>query len=122
MKKYLLFIVIAGTMTSCSLVKSYSSKTAEIKPDVACKITKAELNINSQKTEGTCRRQKGLGLKEMQSNAIADALSKNQGDVLVEPRFMYERKRSGKVKIVHVTGYPANYKNFTPVNIVPSSK
>lgn len=122
MKKYLLSIIVAGAMTSCSLVKSYSSKTAEITPNVDCKVTEAELNISSQKSNGTCLRQKGLSFKEMQANAIANALEKTQGDVLVEPRFIYERKRSGKIKAVYVTGYPATYKNFTPVSITTSSK
>lgn len=122
MKKYLLLIIVTGIMSSCSLVKSYSSKTAEIKPNVECKVTEAELSISSQKATGTCHRQKGLSLKEMQANAIADALSKTQGDVLIEPGFMYEKKRSGKIKVIHVTGYPAVYKNFTPTNAVPSAK
>lgn len=112
MKKYVLLPFIAGLMCSCSLVKSYSSKTVEIDPRVEADLTKVELNVSPQRSSGVCYRQKGLSFKEMQANAIADALSRSQGDVLVEPRFMIEKKRSGKIKVVNVTGYPATFKNF----------
>ncbi len=45
MKKCLLVIVIAVPMTSYPLIESYSSETAEIKPDVACKKSPECINI-----------------------------------------------------------------------------
>lgn len=111
MKKYVFLIIVASAMSSCSLVKSYSSKTLDIKTE-AVSATQADLNVSSEKTNGVAYKKRGLSFKEMKENAVADALSKSHGDVLVEARFMIEKKRNGKVKTVNVSGYSANYKNF----------
>lgn len=123
MKKYVVFIVLVMTFSSCSLVRSSSSKTLEVKTDAVCNMV-AELEVLPQKANGIAYRQRGLKReKELESNAIADALKDSKADVLVEARFTKERKKNGKIKSVSVSGYPAFYKNFRkaePIIVTPS--
>ncbi len=112
MKKYVMFIVAAVTFSSCSLIKSSSSKTLEVKTNATCNM-EAELEVLPQKVNGIAYRQRGLKReKELESNAIAEALKNVKADVLVEARFTKERKKNGKIKSISVSGYPAFYKNF----------
>lgn len=123
MKKYVVFIVLAMLASSCSLIKSSSSKTLDVNTKAECNM-EAELEVSPHKATGIAYRKRGLKRKEeLKSNAIAEALKNTQADVLVEPRFTIERKKNGKVKSVSVTGYPASYKNFKriePVILTPS--
>lgn len=123
MKKYVMFIVVAVALSSCSLIKSSSSKTLDVKTNASCNM-EAELEVLPQKVSGIAYRQRGLKReKELESNAIADALKEVNADVLVEARFTKERKKNGKIKSISVSGYPAFYKNFQKVEqtiITPS--
>lgn len=101
-------------LSSCSVSKSYSSKTLESTTGELIQIpTMVELDVLKTKVNGEIDRpSKKLGLTEIKSNVIALALESSKADVLIEPRFQIERKKSGKIVSIKVSGYPAMYNNF----------
>lgn len=114
---YLLCLVIAIAATSCSTSKVVS--TARILEPVTYPIH-ADLDIKAQKVTGVfnyeCKKNIAVNEQEMKDNAVYAALREANADVLVAPMFQVNTKVMGKKYVtVTVTGYPATYKNFRPI-------
>ncbi len=109
----LLSVGLTFLLTSC---KSYS-KTAvssDIQgPTVIQKPVVADLDVKEKKVSGTATAKGSKRVSELKEMALNDALTKANADVLIEPR--YEISTSGNKSTVTVTGYPATYKNFRPM-------
>jgi predicted small secreted protein len=123
MKKILLPMIAlcALSLASCSTI-SRTATTVDVETQAVSR-NNAELKVAQQKINYTLRPTgavRKLGVKNVKSVAVAEALKEaNNADVLVAPQ--YEIKYSTnifgktKVKYVTVTGYPATYVHFTPV-------
>lgn len=118
MKKcYLIAAVAALALCSCSSL----TKTAhyeDVNTALASRST-ADLKVSPTKITYTMKPSKAIqkgGLKNVKNAAVAEALAKNGGDVLVAPQFEYNT-RMGKIKYITVTGYPATYTNVHPTTV-----
>ena len=99
---------------SCKTIKTASSKNKEIAgPTVIQKPVVADLIVSETKVTGTFSSTGRTTVNTAKKMAIADALNKAKADVLVEPQ--YEITKSFMRVDVTVKGYPANYKNFRPM-------
>jgi hypothetical protein len=72
----------------------------------------AELDVSQAKITGTASGS-NESLQILRVRAVNNALSTNNADVLLEPRFSFESSFRGTT--VTVTGFPANYKNFRSI-------
>lgn len=122
MKKVtLLSFSAALALTSCSVVNKTASQGNV--DAVAASAVISDLDVSDQKITYTLVPSKKVrrgGLGNCINTAISEALEKNGGgDVLLETQKAII-KRQGilglKIKSVTVTGYPATYKNFRPVD------
>ncbi len=122
MKKiFLVFSVVALTMTSCTTAYKTATQRDVVAPVAAAAI--ADFEVSPKKITYTLiptRKVRAGGLQNCINTAISEALKANgEGDVLIETQGAIVQ-RSGlfrtKVKSVTVTGYPATYKNFRSVD------
>jgi len=116
MKLRLLLALSCGSLLLLTSCKSYS-KTAVSSdihgPTVIQKPVVADLDVQEKKVSGTATAKGSKRVSELKEMALNDALTKANADVLIEPR--YEISTSGNNSTVTVTGYPATYKNFRPM-------
>jgi len=127
MKKLLVVMAVAACalLSSCSTTYKTASSRSVKAPIVAASI--ADLEITGNKITYTYTPPKGVwiaGVNNCVNAAVSEALQNaGQGaDLLVELQYTLVMKRgllgtkTGKVKSVTVTGYPARYKNFRPAD------
>ncbi|MEI7525438.1 MAG: hypothetical protein WCJ95_13955 [Mariniphaga sp.] len=118
MKNQILFftVLLAAILTSCSIVKTNTSKTMDIYgAGVIHKPVIVDLEVKEVRVTGTATLLKGVSLEPVKQEAVADALRRAGADVLVEPKF--ETKTSGGRTTATVTGFPATYKNFRSITL-----
>lgn len=116
MKNYLPLIAAMALVCSCSTTKMTvrSARTTDLPAEVSLSPTTADLNISETKSEGVCRQSKNgiiLSMRDMEREAVADALAKTKADILVNPNYTYVYE-DNKLSEVLVSGYPAKYANF----------
>jgi len=112
--KYIFFIFLSVASISCStLQKTTETNTIGInEARIGNTPLITDLDIRSEKVEG-----KAIGsstsIKKLKQFAVAEALSKANADLLIEPKYSVETKNSRSTVIV--VGWPANYKNFRQI-------
>lgn len=124
MKKIILSMAAVAAivgMSSCSSIR-HTSTTVPVETSVTS-ASSADLIVSEKKISYTFRPSaayRRTGEKAVIKTAVAEALKANgEADVLVG--FQYEIKKKtnlfGRTKIKYVTveGYPASYKNITPM-------
>ena len=72
----------------------------------------ADLDVSQNRVTGTAFGQND-SFDVLRVRAVNNALSANNADVLLEPRFSFNSSASGTT--VTVTGFPANYRNFRSI-------
>ncbi|MFA5782846.1 MAG: hypothetical protein WC868_11330 [Bacteroidales bacterium] len=118
MKKQILFLTIVTStfLTSCTVLKTSTSKTMDIYgAGVIQKPVLVDLDVKETKVTGTATATmtKSTSLETVKQKAVADALKKTNADVLIEPKF--ETETSGRRTTATVTGFPATFKNFRSI-------
>lgn len=98
---------------SCSTVSKTTRSSYVEGPEVVQRPVVADLEVGTAHVTGTAKGKRSTGVNNVKQLAIADALIKSGADVLIEPRF--EITTSFRTISVTVTGYPATYKNFRPM-------
>ena len=112
-KLFSLLIFASSLLTSCSVLKTNTSKTMDIYgAGVLHRPVIVDLEVSETKVTGNAML-KGLLIDAVKQNAVTDALRKSGADVLVEPRF--EIKCSRGYTSIAVIGFPATYKNFRSI-------
>lgn len=98
--------------------KSYSTETQQvIAPEIHTNNVIADLEVKEQKVTGTANGLsiKGNTVESTKEEAVFLALkSANDADILVQPKYEITVSSDGAIMVV-VTGYPAKYKNFRPL-------
>ncbi len=112
MKTYfVLFLFGLVTIVACTTIKTNTSKRLDIYgAGVIQKPVIVDLVVKETKITGYAT---GSALENVKSMAIANAISKANVDVLVEP--VFEISTSGGKTTVTVVGFPGYYKNFRPM-------
>lgn len=110
---YLFAFTLILILASCKSTSHTSVSTDVQGPTVIQKPVIADLNVGEKRVEGTATRKGSFTIGEVKELAIYDALEKSKADVLVEPRFDIN-KSFNKIEVT-VSGYPATYKNFRPM-------
>lgn len=100
------------SFTACKTTSHTTVSTNVAGPTVIQKPVVADLEVGEERVTGTAT-MKGVPVVEVKEFAVKDAVTKAKVDVLVEPRYDVT-KSFNKVK-VDVSGYPAKYKNFRPM-------
>ena len=114
--KILLFAITTVVLSSCGVVKTYTTKTTDIYGSgVIQKPVIVDLEVSESKVTGSATESSSIGFDAVKNLAVANALKKSGADVLVEPQFETET-RSG-VTTATVTGFPGVYKNFRNIQI-----
>lgn len=116
MKKLLLLSLLAGSLASCTVSKSGTSKTLDIVgPGVIQMPVVADLDVRSTKVSHSKTYSSALSKasSNIKADLVRELLRENQADVLIEPTYETVSK-SGKVTLT-VHGFPATYKNFRQV-------
>ena len=117
MKRFVKFVplfVVTMVLVSCQTFKTSTIKETDITgPTIIQKPVIADLDVKEGRVSGSYEGASGLGVDYIKDMATAAALKSVNADVLVESRF--EITRSFRKISVVVTGYPATYKNFRPM-------
>lgn len=101
-----------------SVTRTNSLHAVEVVPRVEAGVL-VELDISNQKVEGVAKsgggmsmvsKKKGADKEALKQEAVTNALSQWNGDVLIGAIFYYEESKFETV--VKVVGYPARYKSF----------
>jgi hypothetical protein len=118
---YSIIIFSLFSFSSCiihSSRKSYSTETQQvIAPEIHTNNVIADLEVKEQKVTGTANGLsiKGNTVESTKEEAVFLALkSANDADILVQPKYEITVSSDGAIVVV-VTGYPAKYKNFRPL-------
>mgnify|MGYP000441956279 CR=1 FL=1 len=117
LKKLNLVVAIGAAilLSSCKTVTN-TTVTSDVEgPTVIQKPVVADLDVKETKVSGTATAKRSVPVEEVKQMAVADALTTSNADVLVEPR--YEITKDFRSTTVTVTGYPATYTNFRPMEI-----
>jgi len=101
--------IIAGCTT---VVKDNTLKAVQLTPHVQGVPMIAELEVSPIKVKGEAKG-KVPSKKELEKEAVAEALKLTNSDVLVGANFFYEYVDNVNLTVT-VIGYPANYVNFKP--------
>jgi hypothetical protein len=109
----LLFAVIAVILSSCAVTQTSTTKTMDIYgAGVIQRAVVAELDVSETRVEAEMTGSKSS--TTLKDEVLAKAIYDSKADILVEPR--YYTKSSGAYDVtIKVTGYPATYKNFRPI-------
>jgi hypothetical protein len=108
-------ITLVLLFSSCTTTKTITAKRMDIYGSgVIQQPIVAELDIKATKVTGTAKSSSGM-IESVKNSAVADALSKSNADVLIEPKF--ETETTNGVIRATVTGYPGTYVNFRPVTV-----
>lgn len=110
---YISVLLIILTIVSCKTMSNTTVTTDVNGPTVIQKPVVADLDVQETRVTGTAKAGRSTPEAEVKQLAVADALKKLNADVLIEPR--YEVSTTLKETTVIVTGYPATYKNFRPM-------
>ena len=114
--KILLFSIAAVALSSCTVVKTFTTKTTDIYGSgVIQKPVIVDLEVSEDKVSGTATEESGKGLAAVKNLAVSNALKKAGADVLVEPQF--ETETRGGMTTATVTGFPGVYKNFRSIQL-----
>jgi hypothetical protein len=109
-----LLLALMFSFNSCRTIKNTTTKDTDVAgPTVIQKPVIADLDVKEKKVTGTFSGSSSFSMSYAKNMAIADALKASNADVLIEPRF--ETIKSWRNIEVTVTGYPATYKNFRPM-------
>lgn len=112
--KVMIFLFIALSFSSCSILKTYTAKAVDIYGEgVIQKPVVVDLDVKETKVTGSVTANAGTPVSSMKVNAVADAIKNANADVLVEPRF--ETVTTNGKTTVTVLGFPASYKNFRSI-------
>ncbi len=121
MKKLVILsvVAVAATLTSCTVSRKTASQ-GNVTTSLSAAVT-SDLEVSNTKISYTYSPSKSVrkgGPKNCINVAISEALAQNGGaDVLIETQeAVIEKVCMRKIKRVTVTGYPAKYKNFKPVD------
>ncbi len=107
-------LALVFSFNSCKTIKSTTVKETDVSgPTVIQKPVIADLDVKEAKVSGSFSGSSSFSVSHAKEMAVADALKSSNSDVLVEPR--YEISKSFRKIEVTVTGYPATYKNFRPM-------
>lgn len=113
-KKIVFLSFTMSLMLSCGVAKINTAKTKDVNgPGVTHLPVLADLDVRSTKVSASANgllKPPMVTKESIKKEAIAEALAKVNGDVLIEP--FYKIENVGKRYTVTVTGYPATYKNF----------
>ena len=113
-KRISLAILTMTLIASCGVAKSNNAKTKDVQgPGIVHLPVLADLNVKPTKVTGTATallKPPTITTVSIKQEAIANALAKVNGDILIEP--FYRIETIGKQYTVTVSGYPATYKNF----------
>lgn len=113
----ILMLLTSLTMLSCATsakLTSSTSKTMDIYgPGVVQQPVVAELEVKSEKVSAATEASATSNFESMKNEAVNQAMKKSGADILVEPKF--ERETQKGRTTVTVTGYPAYYRNFRPM-------
>lgn len=110
-------LIVAGLIvvsaTACKTT-SHTTVTSDVAgPTVIQKPVVADLEVGEARVKGTATAKGSTPISEVKELAVLDAVTKANVDVLVEPR--YDITKSFRKVTVDVSGYPAKYKNFRPM-------
>jgi len=112
--KNLFILATLVSLGACSTLKTNTVKESDISgPTVIQKPVVADLDVSDKKVTGTYTTSSKNTVTYAKQMAINEALKPSNADVLIEPR--YEITKSFRKIEVTVTGYPATYKNFRPM-------
>lgn len=112
---FLLFVILTFmSLQSCSVQKSVTAKSMDIYGSgVIHKPVIADLDVSSTKVKGTYDLASGTLFEDAKNEAIAQLIKDNNVDVIIEPK--YELVQTVGATKITITGYPATYKNFRPI-------
>lgn len=111
---FICFIVFLGT--SCKVIKTQTAKSVDIYgAGVIHKPIIVDMDVNETKVTGTFAVSGSSNIEEAKGIAVAELVKKENADLLVEPIFEIETFQTGNGMNVKVTGFPAKYKNFRPI-------
>lgn len=121
MKKGLLFVCVAFTLTSCvTTVKT--AKSADTKSSLLS-ATVADIEVSPIRVSYTMAPSKSLqraGLNNVKQAAIQECLIKNgNADVLVDAEYVIEQEKllfGKRINSITVSGHPAKYKGYRSLN------
>ncbi len=112
---YLSVFAITLMISSCKTT-SNTTVAADIKgPTVIQKPVVVDLEVKEVRVNGTATAKRSTPEAEIKQMAVADALKKANADVLIEAR--YEITTRFRETTVAVSGFPAVYKNFRPMEL-----
>lgn len=101
--------------TSCTTVRK-SAVTADIDTSIKQFPTVADLKVKTEKVEKSYHWywqlfKKDEDLSALKGNLIAELLKEQNGDILLEPQFIFQKTSFGP-RSLSVSGYVACYENF----------
>lgn len=114
--KKVLVIVSSLFLFSCSVQTSVTVKTEDVKTTGVTHVpVLADLDVKEGKvkTSVTSIIRKGFSVNSFKKEAEAKLLAEHNGDILIEPNYVIEKKFN-KMTIT-VTGYIGTYKNFRKI-------
>ncbi len=115
MKKLLVLSAVALAFTSCSVIKSGTSKSMDIVGSGVIHVPViADLDVQPTKQQMTKSYTKVLSMEAAKNNVIRELLKQYNADVLIEPTFESETKNG--ITTITVKGWPASYKNFRQIS------
>ncbi|MCM1177611.1 MAG: hypothetical protein NC115_00925 [Bacteroidales bacterium] len=117
MKKVIFIAAIVMIAASCSSTTmiTRTAKSGDLSYSSLATTITSELKVSETKVTGEANNPNSFFSQvEMEKTAVADALKKEDADILLEPQFEY-RRVDGKLVSVKVSGYPAKYSGFRPV-------
>jgi len=103
------------SLSSCTTLRQEGStvRTTDIYgPGVLQHPVIADMDVDINKVEGMARSSQ-MTINQLKALAIKNALEQSAADILVEPSFEIEQRASDKV--VKVSGFPATYTGFRPL-------
>jgi len=113
-------IAVLMAAAGCSSTqKSNDLRTLELTPKAKATPMVAELDVANKKALGQAKG-KVIFKRDLEQEAIAQALKQTNGDVLVGVSYFYEEVNKTDLTVT-VVGYPARYKNFKPKEL-PDTK
>lgn len=107
--------IFAFLIASCKTTSHTTVSSDVVGPTVIQKPVVADLEVGEERVKGSSTTKGSATVAEAKELAILDAVTKAKVDVLVEPRF--DITKSFREISVDVSGYPAKYKNFRPMEV-----
>lgn len=111
-----MLLTASYSLVSCVSTKltTATSKTLDIYGSgVVQQPVVAELEVKIERVTAATQARANSSIETLKSEAVNQAMKKTGADILVEPKF--ESETIGGRRTVTVTGYPAFYTNFRPM-------